>query len=128
MNKVQLLGRLVADPDVTYKENRKIYTRFRLAVDSVYKNKEGTRKTSFIPCIVWGRAAELFGNTIRKGQRILITDGHIETGEYLDDTGERQYTWNVVVTAFEYIEKKRDSEHSDFAEAFGDVSGQDIEL
>ena len=37
MNKVELIGRLTAEPELRYTESEKAYTRFTLAVNRKYK-------------------------------------------------------------------------------------------
>ena len=41
MNKVELTGRLTADPELRYNDSGKAFTRFTLAVQRNYKNKDG---------------------------------------------------------------------------------------
>ena len=40
MNKVELIGRLTADPELRYTESEKAYTRFTLAVNRKYKKDD----------------------------------------------------------------------------------------
>ena len=44
MNKVQLMGRLVRDPELKQTANGKSYVRFTLAIDYA-KDKEGNKPT-----------------------------------------------------------------------------------
>lgn len=70
MNKVVLLGRLTKDPDVKYTQTGKVVTQFTLAVDRPFKDADGNKETDFIPVAVWGKAAELVGNSCQKGHRL----------------------------------------------------------
>ena len=40
MNKVELIGRITADPELRYTESEKAYTRFTLAVNRKYKKDD----------------------------------------------------------------------------------------
>ena len=59
MNKVILMGRLCADPEVRYSqnENQTTVARYRLAVDRRFK-REGDQTADFIPCVAFGKAAQ----------------------------------------------------------------------
>ena len=41
MNKVILIGRLTADPELRYSSSNRAYTRFTLAVNRDYKKENG---------------------------------------------------------------------------------------
>lgn len=107
MNKTVLLGRLTKDPEVRYTPSQKVVAQFTLAVDRPYLSKEGKREADFIPVIIWGKPAELIGNSFSKGQRILI-EGRIQTRTYDDQNGQRHWVTEVVASDFEYIERKGD--------------------
>ena len=107
MNKTVLLGRLTKDPEVSYTPSQKVVAQFTLAVDRPYLSKEGKREAAFIPVIIWGKPAELIGNSLSKGQRILI-EGRIQTRTYDDQNGQRHWVTEVVASDFEYIERKGD--------------------
>ena len=58
MNKVQLTGRLTADPELRYTESNKAYTRFSLAVGRNFKNKDGEYDADFFNIVAWEKRAE----------------------------------------------------------------------
>ncbi len=105
MNKVVLLGRLTKDPEVRYTPSQKVVVGFTMAVDRPFTNKDGQREADFIPVIMWGKPAELIGNSFSKGQRILI-EGRIQTRTYDGKDGAKHWVTEVVASDFEYIEKK----------------------
>lgn len=73
MNKVILMGRLCADPEVRYSqnENQTTVARYRLAVDRRFK-REGDQTADFIPCIAFGKAAEFAEKYLRQVKYVLI--------------------------------------------------------
>ena len=81
MNKVVLMGRLTKDLEVRYTQTGKVVTQFTLAVDRPFKDANGNKETDFIPVVVWGKAAELVGNSCQKGHRLLI-DGRLQIRSY----------------------------------------------
>ena len=72
MNKIMLLGRLVRDPEVRYTTTGKVVCQFTLAVDRPFTNQDGQREADFINIVVWGKTAELCGNSLMKGHRVLV--------------------------------------------------------
>lgn len=108
MNKVILMGRLTKDPDVRYTQNQKVVTTFNVAVDRPFLNQDGKREADFIPVVLWGKSAELAGNSLQKGHRVLV-EGRIQTRTYDDDSGVRHYVTEVIAANFEFVERKADA-------------------
>lgn len=111
MNSVSLMGRLTRDPEVRYTANTQMANaRFVVAVNrklSKEKKQEaennGYPTADFISCVAWGKTAENIGNYFKKGQRIAVS-GHIQTGSYENQQGQRIYTTDVVVDSFDFVE------------------------
>ena len=62
-NHITILGRITKDVAVRYTPSQKVVASFTLAVDRPFLNQEGQREADFIPVVVWGKAAELVGNS-----------------------------------------------------------------
>lgn len=118
MNKIILLGRLVRDPEVRYTNTGKVVCQFTLAVDRPFSNQEGQREADFIPVVIWGKQAEICGNSFGKGQRVLV-EGRLQTRTYDAKDGTKRYVTEVIADHFEFIEKKDRSEQSENKEAQG---------
>ncbi len=108
MNKVVLMGRLTRDPEVRYTPTGRVVCQFTLAIDRTFTNQDGQREADFIPVVVWGKQAERLGNTVTKGQRLLV-EGSIQTSSYIAKDGTKRYTTEVIADRSEYIEKRSDS-------------------
>ena len=102
MNRLTLMGRLTADPDLRSTSSGKSVCQFTLAVDRPFKNADGSRAADFIPVIIWGKLGELVAKTVFKGHR-LIVEGRIQLRNY-----------ECVAHSFYYVEKR---EGSDFTES-----------
>lgn len=108
MNKVVLIGRLTKDPEIRYTQNQKVVCQFVLAVDRPFKNQNGEQETDFIPVVLWGRSAELAGNSCAKGHRLGV-EGRIQVRTYEDkDTRKTVWVTEVVGDRIEFIESKSD--------------------
>lgn len=110
MNKVILLGRLTADPEIRYGtgENALAIGRYTLAVNRRYV-KEGEQQADFIRCVAFGKAAEFAEKWIKKGTKLLVT-GRIQTGSYTNQDGVKIYTTEVVIEDQEFAESKKGEE------------------
>ncbi len=108
MNKVILLGRLTRDPEVRYTPTGKVVCQFTLAVDRPFANQEGQREADFIPVVIWGKSAELCGNSLTKGQRALV-EGRLQVRSYDAKDGSKRYVTEVIADRFEFIERKSDA-------------------
>ena len=106
MNKVILIGRLTADPDIRYSQgdNPLCVARYRLAVNRRFK-REGEPEADFISCIAFGKAGEFVEKYLRKGVRIAVV-GRIQTGSYTNKDGQKVYTTDIVVEEQEFCESK----------------------
>jgi single-strand DNA-binding protein len=105
MNKVILIGRLTADPEVRYSqgENATAVARYRLAVDRRYK-KEGEQEADFISCVAFGKNGEFVEKFLKKGMKIGVS-GRIQTGSYEKD-GVKHYTTDVIVEEHDFCESR----------------------
>jgi len=106
MNKVCLVGRITAKPELRYTGGNVPYTRFNLAVNRNFTNSEGQREADFIGIIVWRRQAENIVNYLDKGSQISI-EGRIQTGSYTDKDGNRRYTTDVVAEDVRFLDSRR---------------------
>lgn len=105
MNKIILLGRLTKDPEVRYTQSGKVVTQFTLAVDRPYAAADGKKEADFIPVVIWGKSAELAGNSLGKGQRALV-EGRLQIRSYDAKDGSKRWVTEVIVNHAEFIERK----------------------
>ena len=105
MNKVVLVGRLTAKPELRYTPQNTAYTRFTVAVNRSFANAEGKRDADFINVVAWRKQAETIAKYFDKGNLIAL-DGRLQTGSYDDKDGNKRYTVDVALDNFEFVESK----------------------
>ena len=107
MNKVILLGRLTAKPELKYTQSNTAYTRFSVATNRRVRNAEGQWENGadFINVVAWQKNAENIAKFFDKGNMISL-EGRIQTGSYDDREGNKRFTTDVVVENFEFVESK----------------------
>ena len=113
MNKVILMGRLVADPEVRYSQsdNPLAVARYRLAVDRRFKREGDEQTADFISCVAIGKNGEFAEKYLRKGMKIAVS-GRIQTGSYTNKDGVKVYTTDVIVEEHDFCESKTSSDNS----------------
>ena len=112
MNRIILMGRLVRDVEVRYTQTGKCVAQFTIAVDRPFNNQDGQREADVIPVVIWGKQAETCGNSLIKGQRVLV-EGRLQIRTYDAKDGNKRYVTEVIADHFEFIEKKADGQNRD---------------
>ena len=107
MNIVVLIGRLTKNPEVRYTTNQKVVCSFTLAVDRPFVNQQGVREADFIPIVLWGKTAEIAGNSCVKGHRLCV-EGRIQVRTYEDKNKKTVWVTEVIGDHIEFIERKAD--------------------
>ncbi|NLJ86206.1 MAG: single-stranded DNA-binding protein [Firmicutes bacterium] len=109
LNRVILIGRLVAEPELRYTQSGTAVTNFRLAVDRPFTNQSGERETDFIPIVVWDKQAETCANYLAKG-RLVAVDGRMQVRSYDAQDGSRRWVTEVVAQDVRFLDWGRQSD------------------
>jgi single-strand DNA-binding protein len=98
-NKVQLIGNVGNDPEMTVLESGKKVIRFSLATNENYKNGKGEKvqNTDWHNIVAWGKTAEIIETYASKGKQIAI-DGKLTSRSYETKEGDKRYITEVVVS------------------------------
>lgn len=111
MNRVNLIGRLTADPELRQTQSGVAVCRFTIAVDRKFKNKDtGEKEADFITCQAWKQTAEFVGRYFTKGSMIAL-EGSLRTGKYQDKNHSdvTHYTTDVMVDNVEFCGGKKEN-------------------
>ena len=111
MNKVILIGRLTADPELRQTQSGIASCRFTVAVDRRFADKStGERQADFISCTAWRQTAEFVSRYFNKGKLICV-EGSLRTGSYSDRNHPdvTHYTTDVFVDNVEFVGGKNES-------------------
>lgn len=111
MNKVILVGRLTADPELRQTQSGIASCRFTVAVDRRFADKTtGERQADFISCTAWRQTAEFVSRYFNKGKLIAI-EGSLRNNNYQDRNHPdvTHYTMDVQVDNVEFVGGKGDN-------------------
>ncbi len=106
INKVILVGRLGADPEVRYTPDGAMVTTFRLATDEQWKDKSGerTQRTEWHRVVAFRKLAEICGSYLSKG-RLVYVEGRIQTRSWEDKEGQKRFTTEIVASNMQILDR-----------------------
>ena len=108
LNKVMLIGRLAADPELRRTQNDLAVTSFSVAVNRPYRKDQAQQAVDFIDVVAWRNQAEFVTKYFKKGSMIGI-EGAIQTRKYVDkDTGKNRTAFEVIANNVQFVESRRD--------------------
>ena len=120
-NHITILGRITKDVAVRYTPSQKVVASFTLAVDRPFLYQQGQREADFIPVVVWGKAAELVGNSCGKGQRLLV-EGRLQIRNFDAKDGTKHWVTEVIASNVEFIERISEAQPKTMAGMGQDVT------
>lgn len=106
LNKVILMGRLTADPELRQTTSGISSCRFSVAVNRSYTSKDtGERQTDFINVVAWRNTAEFVSRYFSKGKMIIV-EGSLRNNNYTDQNGIKHYSMDVQADNVSFGESK----------------------
>jgi single-strand DNA-binding protein len=126
LNRVILIGRLTADPELRYSQSGTGVATFTLAVERQFSNQNGKKETDFIPIVAWGKLGENAAKYLAKG-RLAAIEGRIQIRNYENNEGRKVYVTEVVADSVKFLEKanKSDDPFKDDGKQL-DISDEDL--
>lgn len=97
VNKVILLGRLGADPEVTTLKSGQSVAKFSLATSKSYKDKQGKKvdNTQWHNIVMWPPLAQVAEKYLSKGSLVYL-EGEITSRSYDDAQGNKRWFTEIV--------------------------------
>ena len=114
INKVELLGRVGADPEMRYTASGIAVTQLRLATDRVRKG--GESETDWHSVVVWDKLAEACANYVEKGQRLYVA-GRLAQNSWTGDDGQRRYRTEIHAQEVVFLDSARNGGNGDTGHA-----------
>jgi len=108
-NKVQLVGRLGADPEIKlYGENKKL-ANIRLAVNDKYKNVKGEliEETQWFSLVAWSKLAIYVEKYLSKGTEIAV-EGRLVNKAFTDKAATKRVSTEIVLSEILILSKQKE--------------------
>ena len=115
LNRVTLIGRLVADPEVRYIGDGTPIAHFRIAVDRRMKNDQGEREADFFQVTAFRHTAKFVEQYLQKG-RLIAVDGRLQQRQWQAQDGTKRSTVEVLAEDVQPLERPRGEGTPDAAE------------
>lgn len=110
LNKVQLTGRLGADPEMRFTPQGTAVTTFRVASNRSWKTAEGEQRedTEWFSIVAWNKLAEICNQYLNKGTRVYI-EGRSQTRSWVEEqSGQTRYKTEIVANDMIILDGRRE--------------------
>lgn len=108
LNRVILMGRIVADPELKTTGTGISVTSFRIAVERSYVKSGEERKADFIDVVCWRNTAEFVCRYFGKGSLIAV-EGQLQSRTYQAKDGTNRYVVEVVADNVSFTGERREN-------------------
>lgn len=105
LNRIILMGRLVADPELKSTQSGVSVAIFRIAVERNYTPQGQERQADFISCVAWRQTAEFISKYFAKG-RMIALEGSLQSRNYEDKQGQKRTAYEVIVDHAYFADSK----------------------
>ncbi|MES3036335.1 MAG: single-stranded DNA-binding protein [Bdellovibrionota bacterium] len=104
INKVMIMGRLGADPELKTVGQGQTVARLNIATSENWTDKNGQKqeRTEWHRVVVWGKQAENCGRYLSKGRQVFV-EGKLQTRSWEDQQGQKKYSTEIVASAVQFI-------------------------
>ena len=130
LNRIIIMGRLTADPELRRTGSGIAVTSFTIAVDRDFSTKDGGEKeTDFIDCVAWRNTGEFVAKYFTKG-RMAVVSGRLQIRSYTDKDGNKRRVAEIVADSIYFGDSKNSNADQPPAPAhdFSAIEVPDYEL
>ena len=127
LNKINVMGRLVRDPELRRTNSGTAVASFTIACDRDFKSDGGEREADFIECVAWRNTAEFVSKYFTKG-RMAVVSGRLQTRNWTDKEGNKRKATEIVAESVYFGDSKREEAPQSFAapqESFAELPDDD---
>lgn len=94
LNRIEIMGNLVADPELKTTSSGINVCSFRIACERDYVSSVGQREADFVDCVTWREKAEFISKYFSKGMPILVS-GRLQMRKWEDRDGNKRTTAEI---------------------------------
>ncbi|MCY4393126.1 MAG: single-stranded DNA-binding protein [Chloroflexi bacterium] len=125
INRVELLGRVGADPEMRYSQGGTAVTTMRVATDR--RRQNGETEADWHSVVCWGKQAEAVAQYVKKGNRVYVA-GSLAQSTYETEDGERRHRTEVHAQEVVFLDSNgngngRSGEQEQGAEPVAEAAG-----
>jgi single-strand DNA-binding protein len=104
INKVMIIGRLGADPEVKSVGQGSTVATLNIATSETWAGKDGQKqeRTEWHRVVAWGKLAEICGKHLAKGRQVYV-EGRLQTRQWEDPQGQKKYTTEIIAQTVQFL-------------------------
>ena len=108
LNKVQLTGRLGADPELRYTAQGSAVVPFRVASNRSWTSSSGAahEDTEWFRVVAWNKLAETCKQYLAKASKVYI-EGRLQTRQWVDQAGQARFVTEVIASDMILLDTRR---------------------
>lgn len=130
LNHINIMGRLVRDPELRSTQSGTSVASFTVAVDRDYQSGGSEKQTDFIECVAWRGTGEFVSKYFRKGSMIVVA-GRLQSRKWQDREGNNRTNWEVNAESVYFGESRKDGPNAaqaTYQQNYGNPNVQFTEL
>lgn len=109
LNKILLIGNMVADPELKQTQSGIAVVTFTIAVNRRFAKQGEQSSVDFIRITAWRQQAEFVARYFKKGKPIFVL-GSLQNRNWTDQNGQKHYEYEVVADEVSFVESKSSDE------------------
>jgi single-strand DNA-binding protein len=123
INKVIIIGRLGADPEVKSVSPTQNVAKLSIATSESWTDREGQKqeRTEWHRVVVWGKLADICGKYLSKGRQCYV-EGRLQTRSWEDPQGQKRYSTEIVATNVQFLGGPTESRDTNTSNQHSDAS------
>jgi single-strand DNA-binding protein len=127
LNRVVLVGNLTRDPDVRSTPSGTSVTKFGLAVNRRWTNKQGEKVdgVDYFNIVTWGKLGELCGEYIKKGSPVAL-EGRLQSRSWETEDGQKRSAVEIVAENVQFLGKTGSSQGFPDSSGKGNVASENM--
>jgi single-strand DNA-binding protein len=102
-NRIILIGRLTAEPELRQTQSGASVCSFSIAVQRPFASNGGERQTDFLNIVAWRQNADFVTRFFHKGSMIGV-EGRLETRDYTDRNNQQRRAYEVIADRCFFVE------------------------
>lgn len=122
-NRVILMGRIVADPELRQTQSGVSMCRVRIAVDRRFSRSGEERQSDFFDVTCWRQTAEFVCKYFTKG-RMIHVEGTLQNDNYTDQNGVKRYSTNIIADNVAFCGDRRQDNTGGYTAPAGNYGQQ----
>lgn len=112
-NRVILMGRLTADPELRQTQSGISMCRVSIAVERGYAKQGEEKKTDFFDVTFWRQTADFVCRYFSKG-RMIHVEGKLQNDNYTDQNGVKHYRNVIIAESVDFCGDKSNNQQNGY--------------